>query len=221
MLFRQGAAERALCCLLHSAGWDGGWGGEQGTALHGADTASPGTLHFALFGLLPALLNRGHLGRTLLSRVSPRFWSSHGLAGYLEAAVCATWHADAGSNSSARDGSSKWSPRSRLDPDPQHLPGGSPGNRGSGMLVPKAAAPVASGFASTGMRDEKGCSPACLQPTSGTDMDPILQTVAHVPLPLEDFSKTRLSTADLQRFLKQRGDSRGATNYVDEEPDSK
>lgn len=95
------------------------------------------------------------------------------------------------------------------------------GSRGSGMLVPKAAAPMASSFASTGIRDEKSFSPACLQPTSGTDMDPILQTVAHVPLPLEDFSKTRLSTADLQRFLKQRGDSRGATNYVDEEPDSK
>lgn len=78
-----------------------------------------------------------------------------------------------------------------------------------------------SSFASLGTQDEQGSSLACLLHTSGTDMELILQTVAHVPLPLEDFSKTRLPTADLRRFLKQRGDSREATNYVDEEPDSK
>ena len=80
---------------------------------------------------------------------------------------------------------------------------------------------MTSSFASVGTQDEKGCSLACLLHTSGMDLESILQTVAHVPLPLEDFSKTRLPTADLQRFLKQRGDSREATNYVDEKPDSK
>lgn len=71
------------------------------------------------------------------------------------------------------------------------------------------------------MQDEKDWSLVWLLHTSGTDMELILQTIACVPLPLEDFSKTRLPTADLQRFLKQRGDSREATNYVDEEPDGK
>lgn len=80
---------------------------------------------------------------------------------------------------------------------------------------------VTSSFAGVETQDEKGSSLACVPHTSGTDMEPILQTVARVPLPLEDFSKTRLPTADLQHFLKQRGDSREATNYVDEEPDSK
>lgn len=88
-------------------------------------------------------------------------------------------------------------------------------------LCLKAAVPVTSSFASTGLQNEKGFSCACLLHTSGTDMDVILQAVAHAALPLEDFSKTRLPTADLQHFLEQRGDSREATNYVDEEPDSK
>lgn len=76
-------------------------------------------------------------------------------------------------------------------------------------------------FAGLGMQDEEGSSLACLLHTSGTDMEPILRAAARVPLPLEGFSKTRLPPADLQRFLEQRGDSREATNYVDEEPDSK
>lgn len=71
------------------------------------------------------------------------------------------------------------------------------------------------------MPDEEGSSLPCLLLTSGTDTEPILRAAARVPLPLGDFSKTRLPTADLQRFLEQRGESREATNYVDEEPDSK
>lgn len=97
---------------------------------------------------------------------------------------------------------------------PQQLLGSSQSVWGSGMLMSKS-------FASVGMRDEKGWSLVWLLHTSGTDMEPILQTIARVPLPLGDFSKPRLPMADLQRFLKQRGDSREATNYVDEEPDSK
>lgn len=130
-----------------------------------------------------------------------------------------TWHAHAGSSSSAVDGSGKWSRRSHPDLEPPAAPGGLP--KVAGALAYSCLKAVTSSFASVGMQDEKGSSLACLLHTSGTDMEPILQTVAHVPLPLEDFSKTRLPTADLQRFLKQRGDSREATNYVDEEPDSK
>lgn len=91
--------------------------------------------------------------------------------------------------------------------------------RALACLCLKAAVPVTSSFASTGLQNEKGFSCACLLHTSGTDMDAILQTVAHAPLPLGDFSKTRLPTADLQHFLEQRGDPREATNYVDEEPE--
>lgn len=76
-------------------------------------------------------------------------------------------------------------------------------------------------FAGLRMQDEEGSSLPCLLHTSGTAMEPILQAATRGPLPLEDFSKSRLPPADLQRFLEQRGDSREATNYVDEEPDSK
>lgn len=131
----------------------------------------------------------------------------------------ATWHAYAGNGSSTVDGSDKWSQRSHLDPEPPATPGRLP--KVAKALAYSRLKSVTSSFASLGTQDEKGSSLACLLHTSGTDMEPILQTVARVPLPLEDFSKARLPTADLQRFLKQRGDSREATNYVDEEPDSK
>ena len=108
------------------------------------------------------------------------------------------------------------------------IPAG-PGGPSSSWGIPKVAEAlrssclkaVTSSFPSTGTQGDKGSSLACLLHTSGTDMEPILQNLSHVPLPLEDFSKTRLPAADLQRFLKPRGDSREATNYVDEEPDSK
>lgn len=76
-------------------------------------------------------------------------------------------------------------------------------------------------FAGLGLQGEEGSSLPCLLHTSGTDMEPVLLAAARVPLPPGGFSKTRLPPADLQRFLEQRGDSREATNYVDEEPDSK
>lgn len=128
-----------------------------------------------------------------------------------------TWHAHAGSSSSAVDGSDKQSRMSNPDPETPATPGGLP----MGALAYSYLKAVTSSFASIGTWSAKSSRLACFPHTSGTDMEPILQTVAHVPLPLEGFSKTRLPTADLQRFLKQRGDSREATNYVDEEPDSK
>lgn len=102
---------------------------------------------------------------------------------------------------------------------PPAAPGGLP--KVAGALAHSRLEAVTSSFARGGTQGERGSSLARLRHTSGTDMEPILQTVARVPLPPGDFSKTRLPTADLQRFLKQRGDSREATNYVDEEPDSK
>lgn len=122
-------------------------------------------------------------------------WSSH----------TTTWQAHAGSSTRSR----------RFHPAP---PGELP--KISRALVCSCLKAVTS-FAVLGVQDEEGSGLSCLLHTSGTDMEPVLQTAARVPLPLEDFSKTRLPTADLQRFLEQRGDSREATNYVDEEPDSK
>lgn len=139
-------------------------------------------------------------------------------AGLVWNSRAATWHAPAGSSIPAVHGSSTWSSRFHPDPELAATPGGLP--KVARALVCSCLKAVTS-FAGLGTQDEEGSSLPCLLHTSGTDMEPILQTAAHVPLLLEDFSKTRLPTADLQRFLEQRGDSREATNYVDEEPDSK
>lgn len=131
-------------------------------------------------------------------------------AGVVRISHTTTWQAHAGNSTQSR----------RFHPDPELAapPGELP--RISRALVCSCLKAVSS-FAGLGMQDEEGSRLPCLLHTSGTDMEPILQTAARAPLPLEDFSKTRLPTADLQRFLEQRGDSREATNYVDEEPDSK